>query len=87
MINKPSRSGIMSLPQTTGSRILKVPLFVLRLLVYSRSSVLTMAFLSIYGLIHGVARVPKNRINAMKSLLKYGVEVFQHGLGTPIQSR
>ena len=77
----------MSLPQTTGSRILKVPLFVLRLLVYSRSSVLTMAFLSIYGLIHGVARVPINRINAMKSLLNYGVEVFQHGLGTPIQSR
>ena len=42
-----------------------------------------MTFLSIYGLIHGVAQVPINRLNAVKSLLHYGVEVFQQmGLGT-----
>jgi hypothetical protein len=63
----------------------KVPLFVLKLTVYSKSSVLPMTLLSLYGLIHGVASVPRNRINAVKSLLHYSVEVFQHGLGTPIQ--
>jgi hypothetical protein len=43
-----------------------------------------MLLLSLIGLIHGIASVPKNRVNAVKSLLHYGVEVFQHGLGTPI---
>ncbi len=78
---------MMKLYSTTNNLVSKLPLFALKLAVYSRSSVLTMALLSIYGLIHGVARVPKNRINAMKSLLKYGIMVFQHGLGTPIKSR
>ena len=63
-----------------------MPLFVLKLSVYSKSSFLTMTFLSLYGLIHGVACVPINRVNAVKSLLHYGVEVFQHGLGTPIKA-
>ena len=64
----------------------KLPLFVLKLSIYSKSSFLTMSFLSLYGLIHGVACVPMNRVNAVKSLLRYGVEVFQHGLGTPLQA-
>lgn len=64
----------------------KLPLFVLKISVYSKSSFLTMSFLSLYGLIHGVACVPTNRINAVKSLLHYGAEVFQHGLGTPIKA-
>jgi hypothetical protein len=62
----------------------RLPLFVLKLSVYSKSSFLTMTFLSLYGLIHGVACVPINRVNAVKSLLHYGVRVFQNGLGTPI---
>jgi hypothetical protein len=40
-----------------------------------------MTFLCVYGLIHGIARVPKNRVSALKSLLNYGVEVLKHGLG------
>ena len=58
----------------------KVPLFILRLVVYSNSSLLAMTFLSLYGLIHGVARVPKKRVSGMKSLIHYGAEVLQHGL-------
>ena len=65
--------------------VLQLPLFVLKLAVYSKSSVLTMTFLSLYGLIHGVARVPRKRINAVKSLLNYGIKVLKHGLGTSIQ--
>ncbi|MGA3291021.1 MAG: hypothetical protein ABSD42_12375 [Candidatus Bathyarchaeia archaeon] len=45
-----------------------------------------MTFLSLYGLIHGVACVPGSRVSAVKSLLHYGVEVLQHGLGSPIQA-
>jgi recombinational DNA repair protein (RecF pathway) len=78
---------MMRLQPISQSLISKLPLFVLKLAVYSKSSVLTMMLLSLFGLIHGVARVPKNRASAVKSLLKYGVEVFQHGLGTPIQNR
>jgi len=71
----------MSFPQTISNAVSKLPLFVLMLVVYSRSSVLTMTFLCVYGLIHGIARVPKNRVSALKSLLNYGVEVLKHGLG------
>ena len=58
----------------------KLPLFLLRLAVYSNSSLLAMTFLSIFGLIHGIAHVPKKRLSGAKSLLHYGVEVLQHGL-------
>jgi hypothetical protein len=59
---------------------LKIPLIILHLLVYSNSSVLAMAFLALYGFVEGVARVPKKRVSAARSLLHYGVEVLQHGL-------
>ncbi len=75
----------MSFPQTSKTGVSKLPLFVLMLAVYSESSVLPMIFLSVYGLIHGVAHVPRNRIRAVKSLLDYSVKVVQHGLGTSIQ--
>jgi len=73
---------MMKLQQTSYGLGLKFPLFVLKLAVYSKSSVLTMTFLSLYGLIHGIAHVPINRLVAVKSLLQYGVEVLQKGLGT-----
>ena len=56
------------------------------LVVHSKSRFLTMTFLSVYGLVHGVACVPGSRISAVKSLLRYGVDVFQHGLGSPLQA-
>jgi hypothetical protein len=72
----------MKLYIRSNNLVSKLPLFVLKLTVYSKSSVLTMTFLSLYGLIHGIARVPINRLSAVKSLLNYGVEVLQKGLGT-----
>ena len=60
-------------------------LFVLRLVVYSKSAFLAKAVLSSYGLIHSLALVPKNRVNALKSLFRYGVEVIQQMLGSPTQ--
>jgi len=53
-------------------------LFILRLTVYSNSSFLTMSLLSLYGLIHGGACVPRKRASAVRSLMRYGVSVFQH---------
>jgi len=76
---------MMNFSKTSDSRFSKLPLLILWLLIYSRSSVLTMSFLSLYGLIQGVARVPRKRVNAVKSLLHYGVEVLEHGLGTSIK--
>ncbi len=63
---------------------LKLPLLILRLLVYSNSMQLTMAFVSSYGLIEGIAKVPRKRLSSVKSLLRYGVSVLQHGLGYTI---
>ena len=77
---------MMSFSQVTGGGVSKLSLFMLRLVVYSKSRFLIMTFLSLYGLIHGVACVPKNRLSAVKSLLRYGADVFQHGLHTPIQA-
>ena len=71
---------MMRLSMKSNGAFSKVPLFILRLVVYSNSSLLAMTFLSLYGLIHGVARVPKKRVSGMKSLIHYGAEVFQHGL-------
>ena len=45
-----------------------------------------MTFLSLYGLIQGVARVPGSGVSAVKSLLRYGVDVLQHGLDSSIQA-
>ena len=55
----------------------KLFLWVLMPVVYSNSSVLTMTLLSLYGLIHGMARVPKNRMSSIKSLSRYGVNVLR----------
>ncbi len=79
-----ARSGMMSFLRKSRSGVSKLSLFVLMLVVYSKSRFLTMTFLSLYGLIHGVACVPGSRVSAVKSLLRYGVEVLQHGLGSPI---
>jgi len=64
----------------------RLSLFVLRLVVYSKSRFLIMTFLALYGLIHGAARVPESSVNAVKSLLHYGVDVLRHGLGSSIQA-
>jgi hypothetical protein len=63
---------------------LKLPLFILRLVVYSNSMQLTMAFVSLYGLIEGIVKVPRKRLSSVKSLLRYGASVLQHGLGYTI---
>jgi hypothetical protein len=42
---------------------------------------LTMTFLSLYGFVEGIAKVPTKRASAAKSLLHYGVSVLHHGLG------
>jgi hypothetical protein len=76
----------MSFPEASSCGVSRLSLFVLMLVVYSKSGFLTMTFLSLYGLIHGVACVPGSRVSAVKSLLHYGVEVLQHGLDSPIQA-
>jgi recombinational DNA repair protein (RecF pathway) len=76
---------MMVFPRMSDEAFSKLFLFILRLVVYSKSSLLTMTFLSLYGLIHGVARVPRKRASAVKSLLRYGVNVIQHGLGSSTQ--
>jgi hypothetical protein len=81
-MNNPARRGMMKVHPISNSLFSKLSLFVLKLAVYSNSSVLTITFLSLYGLVQGVARVPINRLSAVKSLLHYGVEVLQKGLGT-----
>ena len=78
--------GLVASLKKLDRRSSKPALFILRLVVYSNSSFLTMTFLSMYGLVHGVACVPKSRISAVKSLLHYGVQVFEHGLVSPTQA-
>jgi len=67
-------------PKNSDGAFSKLFLLVLRLAVYSKSSFLTMSALSMYGLIRGVACVPRKRASSVKSLLLYGVRVLQHGL-------
>ena len=69
----------------SNNAVSKIFLFVLKPLVYSNSKFLAMTALSLYGLIHGVACVPKSRVSAVKSLLCYGANVLQHGLNPPVQ--
>jgi len=77
---------MMTFPEAPSSKVSRLSLFILRLVVYSKSRFLTMTFLSLYGLIYGIARVPGRRVSAVKSLVRYGVDVLQHGLGPPIQA-
>jgi hypothetical protein len=60
----------------------KLFLLMLKLAVYSKSTFLTMTALALYGLITGVAYVPRKRVSAVKSLLRYAVSVFQRALGS-----
>jgi len=59
----------------------KLFLFALMLAVYSKSSFLTMTLLSLYGLVHGVASVPKKRTSAIKSLIRYGARIILQKFG------
>ncbi len=72
-------------PKKSDDAFSKLFLLILRLTVYSKSTFLTMTALSLYGLIGGVACVPRKRLSAVKSLLLYGVAVFQHALGAQTQ--
>jgi hypothetical protein len=81
----PERSGLMNFKKSAQYGFLDLFLFVLRLVVYSKSSFLAKVLLSLYGLIHSVAVVPRNRLSGVKSLLRYGVEVIQQRLGSNSQ--
>ncbi len=75
----------MTFKERAQDGFLEVFLFVLRPVVYSKSSFLAKVVLSLYGLIHSVAVVPRKRVSAVKSLLHYGVEVVEQRLRTPSQ--
>jgi hypothetical protein len=62
----------------------KLFLFVLRLAVYPKSSFLCMVLVSLYGLTFSIG-FPARRMNAMKSLVRYGVEVVQKRMRAPAQ--
>jgi hypothetical protein len=70
-------SGSRAFKKTRKGWFLKVFLSVLKLAVYSKSSFLAKVLLSFYGFVEGVAVVPKKRLSAVKSLLRYGVDVIQ----------
>lgn len=70
----------MSFSRVIDKGFSKLFFFTLKLVIYSNSKVLAMTFLSLYGVIQGAIRIPRNRVSAAKSLLYYGVEVIQHGL-------
>jgi len=63
-----------------GNWLSKLSLVPLKLMVYSNSKLLILAYLSLYGFIHGIAHIPRNRLRAAKSLLNYALAVIQHGL-------
>ena len=71
----------MNFKKTSQDWFLKLFLVVLRLVVYSKSSFLAKVLLSLYGFIHSVALVPRKRMSAVKSLLRYWVDVIQKRLG------
>jgi hypothetical protein len=72
----------MNFKKTASDWSLKLFFVILRLVVYSKSSFLAKIVLSLYGLIHSVAIVPRKRLGAVKSLLRYGVDVIQKRLGS-----
>jgi len=76
----------MVFPKKSDGAFSKLFLLILRLTVYSKSSFLTMTALSLYGLIRGIACVPRKRASAVKSLIHYGVKVLQNGLGDSTKS-
>ncbi len=55
-------------------------LFILRPVVYSKSSFLAKVALSLYGLIHSVTVVSSKRFSALKSLLNYTAAITQKKL-------
>ncbi len=55
-------------------------LFFLRPVVYSGSSFLAKVALSLYGFIHSIGVVPRKRLGAVKSLLRYGVSIIRKKL-------
>ena len=57
-------------------------LLVLRPVVYSGSGFLAKVLLSVYGLTCSIAVIPRKRLGAVKSLLRYGVDVTQKKLGS-----
>jgi hypothetical protein len=75
---------MMNLKKSAQNGFLDLVLFILRIVVYSRSALLAKVFLSLYGLIHSVALVPRKRVSAVKSLLRYGVDVIHERLMLPI---
>jgi hypothetical protein len=77
---------MMVFPKKSDGAFSKLFLLILRLTVYSKSSFLTMTALSLYGLIRGIACVPRKRASAVKSLIHYGVKVLQNGLGDSTKS-
>ncbi len=79
-LNFPISSIFDSSDVMRGNMIWKLALIPLKLAVYSNSKFLVMTWLSLYGAIEGIARVPKKRLNAIKSLLDYAVTVLQRGL-------
>lgn len=74
----------MSFSKTSSDGVSKLTIFALMIVVHSNSRFLIMTFLSIYGLIHGVASVPASKGSAVKSLLRYGVVVLKNGVGSSI---
>jgi len=77
---------MMNIKKTSQDWFLHLFFVALRLVVYSKSSFLAKVLLSLYGFIHGTALVPRKRMSAAKSLLRYGVDVIQKKLGTAVQS-
>ena len=72
--------GMVEFPQKTGDACAKLLLLLLKPMVYSRSTTLLMILLSLYGLVHGVASVPRKRLSAVRSLVRYGADVLRRGL-------
>ena len=68
--------------QESDDALSKIFLFFLRFAVYSDSSFLIMTLLSLYGFIRGVACVPRKRLSAARSLLRYGVNVVEKKVGS-----
>ncbi len=79
-----AEAGMMDFKETMNDWFLKLFFVFLKLAVYSKSSFLAKMLLSIYGLIHSIALVPRKRASAVKSLLRYGIVVIQKKLGSVI---
>jgi hypothetical protein len=76
----------MIIAQKSDDTLTRFFLSILRLAVFTDSSFLVMTLLSLYGLIRGIVRVPRKRVSAIKSLLRYGVNVIQRALSSQTRS-